>query len=303
MNSRMDLPYFSIVIPSYNRGHMLKDVVEMALKQDFPDFEIIIVDDGSTDNTRDVVAAFSDMRLKYVYQENKERAAARNRGGDMARGRYVTFCDSDDLLYPHYLDEASRIIAQHGEVPWFHLGYEIIRDKRPVLKMNADHHDFISVLARGNPLSCLGVFIRKEVFENVRFNESRQMSGSEDWELWLRLSARYPIVHSKRICAALISHEGRSVIQTSELKLQLRKFLSIGYALEDKEAAKVYGPYRAVMRAHFDTYIALHLLLEGKSWSSTKYVFKAFREYPPAMFTRRMLAIIRLFFTNLFKRK
>jgi len=296
----MDQPYFSIVIPSFNRAHLLKGMLESALSQSVSEYEVIVVDDGSEDDTREVVKSCNDDRVVYVYQENKERATARNRGAEIARGKYITFCDSDDKLYPVYLEEAKRLIAIHGEVPWLHVAYEIIRHKRRVIKMNAAFDNFTDVLSKGNPLSCLGVFIRKDVFLENRFNESRQMSGSEDWELWLRISARYDLIYSTRTCASLISHEERSVVQTSELKLQLRKYLSIGYAMDDEAARKVYGDKHHIMHAYFDSYIALHLLLERNSWSSLKYIYKALIRYPPSLFSRRMLAIVRLFIRNLF---
>lgn len=296
----MQEPFFSIVIPSYNRGHLVGEVIGRALDQTFGDFEIIVVDDGSTDNTREIVSSFSDTRLRYFYQDNRERAAARNKGVEIAAGRYVTFCDSDDRLFPFYLEEAMMLIKRNGEIPWLHIGYEILRSGRPVLKMNAAYFDFTGILAKGNPLSCLGVFVRKDIFMKHRFNEDRQLSGSEDWELWLRLSAHYRIICSKRTCAALVLHPDRSVIHTTELKLQLRKFLSINYALEDEVAMAVYKRHLDKMYAYFDTYIALHLVLGQNSVPAIKYVLKAFKRYPPSIFTRRMLAMIKLTFFNLF---
>jgi glycosyltransferase involved in cell wall biosynthesis len=302
LENEMEQPYFSIVIPSFNRAYLLNRVLDSALGQKFESYEVIVVDDGSEDNTREVVTSYDNPRLIYVYQDNSERAAARNRGASVARGKYVTFCDSDDFLYPFYLEEAKSLINKHGEVPWLHLAYEIKRENNRVLKMNAHFSDFTKVLAKGNPLSCLGVFIRKDVFLENRFNESRQMSGSEDWELWLRISSRYQLVYSRRICASLISHDGRSVIQTSELKLQLRKYLSIGFALDDESVKRTYGAKRNIMHAYFDTYIALHLLLAGSSGTSLKYIYKAFLLYPPSLFSRRALAILRLFVRNIFIR-
>lgn len=294
-----DLPFFSIVIPAYNRGYLLKDVLDFALAQTYLNFEIILVDDGSSDNTSEIVLGITDVRLKYVYQKNRERAAARNLGAAIAKGRYVTFCDSDDKLYPWYLEEAMNLIGRHGEIPWLHVGYEVVRSDRSVVKMNAACNDLRDVLARGNPLSCLGVFVRRDVFMKHLFNEDRQLSGSEDWELWLRLSAHYDLKHSVRTCAALVLHSGRSVVHTSELKLQLRKFLSISYALEDEMTLKAYGPNKNMMYAYCDTYTALHLVLEGKTLSSYKFIVSALMKYPLSLLSRRMLAIIKISLLNL----
>ena len=134
------------------------------------------------------------------------------------------------------------------------------------------------------------------------FRENRYLAGSEDWELWLRLSARYPVVIDDRISAALIIHNERSVIHTNELKLQLRKYLSIGYAFEDEFVQKQYSSFRKMMNAYFDTYIALHLVL-GEKKGALKYFLKAFYKYPFVLFDRRTLAIFKHKFFNLLSGK
>ena len=96
-------PLFTIVIPCYNRGHLIKQTLSAALNQEFLNFELILVDDGSTDNTEEIVSVIKDSRFRYFKKENAERGAARNFGIQKARGKYITFCDSDDLLYTNYL--------------------------------------------------------------------------------------------------------------------------------------------------------------------------------------------------------
>src|SRR4051794_21695728 len=120
-----DVPFFSVVIPTYNRAHIVRETIESVLAQTDPDFEVIVVDDGSTDATGDVVAEVTDPRVSYVRKQNAERGAARNFGAARALGRYVNFVDSDDVLYPHHLATARRLIAiaDHPEI--LHLGYEM----------------------------------------------------------------------------------------------------------------------------------------------------------------------------------
>ncbi|NIW46854.1 MAG: glycosyltransferase, partial [Gammaproteobacteria bacterium] len=90
----------SVIIPAYNQGHYLGECVQSVLDQTYPDFEIIIVNDGSTDNTQRVAKSFSDPRIKYIYQENRGLSGARNTGIRNAIGTYVTYLDSDDLFLP-----------------------------------------------------------------------------------------------------------------------------------------------------------------------------------------------------------
>src|SRR5437763_11554370 len=104
--------FFSIIIPTYNRASMIEKTIQSALNQSYSDYEIIIVDDGSTDNTEQVVLSIKDARIFYFKKENAERAAARNYGAHRAKGDYITFLDSDDVLYPSFLYNASETIIR-----------------------------------------------------------------------------------------------------------------------------------------------------------------------------------------------
>jgi len=99
----MKEPFFSIILPTFNRASYLEKAIGSVLSQTFEDFELIIVDDGSTDNTRTVVENWQDDRLNYFFKQNEERSIARNFGIARAHGRYVNFLDSDDYFYPHHL--------------------------------------------------------------------------------------------------------------------------------------------------------------------------------------------------------
>jgi glycosyltransferase involved in cell wall biosynthesis len=97
------MPFFSVVIPVYNRAHLIEDTIRSVLVQTDQDFEIVVVDDGSRDDPGKVVAAMDDPRIDFVRQENRGGGAARNTGIDRARGRYIAFLDSDDHFLPHHL--------------------------------------------------------------------------------------------------------------------------------------------------------------------------------------------------------
>ena len=96
-------PFFSVVIPVYNRAHILGRALESVLAQSFGDFEVVVVDDGSTDNPSTVVDSLWDDRIRYLRQDNRGGGAARNLGIDAAHGRFVAFLDSDDEFLPGHL--------------------------------------------------------------------------------------------------------------------------------------------------------------------------------------------------------
>jgi glycosyltransferase involved in cell wall biosynthesis len=108
-------PFFSVIIPSYNRGKVIKETIETVLSQTYPDFELIIVDDGSTDNTKDVIeeVCSSDNRVRYIYQENQERCVARNNGIKNAKGKWICFLDSDDFYKSNHLQTFKDLIDKH----------------------------------------------------------------------------------------------------------------------------------------------------------------------------------------------
>ena len=115
MGAAKDQYFFSIVIPTYNRGELLSNAINSILSQEFSDFEVIVVDDGSTDNTRELVEDLvkKNQSIKYFFKINEERSIARNYGIMRALGRYISFLDSDDLLYVNHLKVAYDLLKRN----------------------------------------------------------------------------------------------------------------------------------------------------------------------------------------------
>lgn len=287
-------PYFSIVIPTYNRAHLIGKTIASVLAQEDPDFEVIVVDDGSLDNTEEVVRAVTDEQVGYYKKDNAERGAARNYGAARARGRYVNFFDSDDLLYPNHLSAARRLIEQQHEPEIFHLGFEM-RDAEghllyPAASLSGNLNE---QLLRGNLLSCNGVFLRTDVAHAFPFNEDRQLSASEDWELWLRLASRYPVHYSNEVTSIIVNHDERSVLGVDEAALLQRKDLTLKYLFADEVFVKKYGRRRKVIENEFLSYMALHLAMGGKPRRASKYLKDSVRVQPLSVFRRRFLAVVK----------
>ncbi len=105
LNLLKNMSFFSIIIPSYNRAHIVLRAVNSVLNQSFQDFEIIVVDDGSTDDSKNTISAITDSRVKYIYQTNKGVCAARNHGASIAKGDFFVFLDSDDYVANNWLED------------------------------------------------------------------------------------------------------------------------------------------------------------------------------------------------------
>lgn len=108
------MPYFSIVIPTFNRAHLLMDTIQEVLTQNFTDFELIIADDGSNDNTEEVINKINDPRVSYKYQSNNGVSAARNFGARFAKGKYLIFLDSDDKVSSSWLEDYYDVLSKNN---------------------------------------------------------------------------------------------------------------------------------------------------------------------------------------------
>lgn len=286
-------PFFSVIIPTYNRAGLIGTCIASVTAQLFGDFEIIVVDDGSTDNTADVVKAIADERIRYIRQENGERSKARNTGTKAATGGYITFLDSDDCFYPDHLEKAKEMIVHNRNAEFFHMRYELINPQNgtkrqmPLLTGNLNRE-----LTTSNFMSCNAVFLSKRVAQANLFNES--ISFMEDWELWLRIAAQHPLVYSPVITSAIIEHDNRSVLQTDKARLisDVSKFLDIVTA--DKHVTQFYGKDLSKIVSSCFSYIALHIALTGKNrGTAVRYLLKAAVKSPGSIFKRRTLAIFK----------
>ena len=138
--------FFSVVIPAFNRAHSLKRCIESVLNQTEQRFEIIVVDDGSTDNTKAVIDTIADSRVRYIYKVNGGGSKARNTGIDIAEGQFIAFLDSDDIFLPHHLANALPALVQGDNVCTF---TQVIVDRGEELNFIKPHrpikeHEHIS---------------------------------------------------------------------------------------------------------------------------------------------------------------
>lgn len=294
---------FSIIIPTYNRAHLISDTLNSVKNQSFTDFELIIVDDGSTDNTRIVVENYiSNNQLKnwHFYSKiNGERGAARNFGLNKAIGKWITFLDSDDLFYPNHLYLASNFISKHKDVNVFHSAYEFRNQKNELIRkvVYPPNDNLNQAILNGNVFSCFGMFLKSDVFNELCFEENRNLSGSEDWLLWLKVSARYKIYFQSQISGCMVQHDERSVLNFIDDQLLSRTNLLVAQLNHDEFFFNKYG--RTVIRkihGHMFTYSALHLLLSSNKSKAIKLFFKGLRLSPSELLKIRTLAFLKYLF-------
>ena len=208
------MPFFSIIIPTYNRADMIMPTIDSVLSQEFEDWELIIVDDGSTDHTSSVIKAVDDNRVLYFKKENGERGAARNYGVRQANGDYVFFLDSDDLIYPGHLQHAWIQLTRLKEPEFFHIRYEeVLPDKIKQVEI-LDTKSIWSVIQKQNKFACQ-FFLRRDIANVITFSENRDLKIGEDWLVILKVGLKYTLHFSNAVHAAIVQHNQRSMQITS----------------------------------------------------------------------------------------
>jgi len=288
-------PFFSIVVPCYNRADIVLDTVHSILKQEFQDFELILVDDGSRDNTREVVAAITDPRVRYFYKDNGERGAARNYGAERARGTYINFFDSDDEMYPNHLRVVKEFVDQHGQVEVVHTGYERLDEQDRVISEVCEFAGSTNeALLHDNPLACNTVFVRRDIAQANPFEPDRRLASAEDWELWLRLASKYTFhpIRQKTFC--LREHAGRSLNTIDPEAVRVRDELFAQLVSRNPDFARRFPGQLPKFVADRYTFITLTMALSKQHRRETvRYLWKAVQQDPTVLWRRRFLASVK----------
>lgn len=194
------MPRVSVVIPIYNAASTVARAIDSVLRQTLQDFEIIVVDDGSTDDVQQVLERYGD-RVFYIYQEHRGCSAARNRGISEARGEYIAFLDADDWWLPAKLEKQVEALSLDATVGLVHAGYylcgvdgRILRAIHPWPGNDPGSNVFDQLLFRQFIGSPTFVMVRTAICQELGgFDES--MAGGEDWDLWLRLALRCKVAY------------------------------------------------------------------------------------------------------------
>ncbi len=288
-------PYFSIVMPCYNRADIIGEVVAAVLRQEYPAFELLLVDDGSRDNLREVVATVADPRVRYFYKENGERGAARNYGAQQACGRYINFFDSDDEMYPNHLRVVKDYLDQQGEVEVVHTGYERLDEQdRLIAEMYQWPASTNELLLYDNPFACNTVFVRRDIALANPFVEDRRLASAEDWELWLRLASQYPFhpIRQKTFC--LREHSGRSLNTIAPQTVCQRDEFFAQLIQQNVQFAKRFPGHTGQFVADRYTFIALMLALSKQHRAKTLgCLWQAVQQDPTVLWRRRFLASLK----------
>lgn len=287
-------PFFTIVIPAYNRAKELPETIKSVQNQTFTNWELIVVDDGSTDNTKTVVEGMNDIRVKYFWQKNAERSAARNTGARLAQGTYICFLDSDDKFLPNHLETLRN--CEQIEKKLKVLAFTNCR----VIKNGVDTNFEIPHLT-GNPLVFFienpvipaRVCIHRDIFEKHQFHE--KITIVEDTLLWIKIAADFKVVHINKDTVHYMIHENNSVnLKNNPARTRLN-----GLKLFEKEnkvfLKKVPKRVWKATKANTVFKIAQYYILKDKYLKASYYtIFSIFTDFKSAQIKHRSAVVLAL---------
>lgn len=266
----------SVVIPTYNYGRFVTDAVVSALNQSYSNMEVIVVDDGSTDDTRDRLAPYLN-RIEYIYKQNQGLAAARNTGIRRAQGKWIALLDSDDLWHPRktelQLDTALRFHRDAGTImsPAVYDRLPSVLENDPSVRQLSVYDFLVSTPA--GPSSAL---IRKDLLDQVGyFDEQLPGAGAEDRDMWLRLAAQCPIALVKSPCWFYRIHQNQMCKNAHKMYISyqavLRKFF---------REYPAYARYRGLAWSYFYLDATIAHLEDGSRLAALKYVSRSLWHWP-----------------------
>ena len=178
----------SVIIPAYNAERYIREAIDSVLNQTFKDFEIIVIDDGSTDNTSKILESYGN-KIRWKSQENKGQASAQNEGIKIAKGDYLAYLDADDIYFPKILETQVKYLDKHSDAGLVYSDYYQIDDKKILKIAKSQPFDYL-LLLQNNYICKSTVMHRREclVCANL-FDES--INGRDDWDMWVRISEKF----------------------------------------------------------------------------------------------------------------
>lgn len=264
------MPFFSIIIPVYNKANFIENTLKSVFQQSFTDYEILLINDGSTDDSESKIVTFNDSRIHYYSKKNEGVSETRNLGIEKAKSEFIVFLDADDYWYPNFLEEMFLLIKRYPEQSVFSAAIEIENKKTVIPSLysiekvsdNVIVNYFEASYKEGVLFTSCAVF-HKSVFEKVGKFDPLIKSG-QDTDLWIRIGIIYPVVFSFKILTRYIYDPNSlskkksfmnnkmnfSKFSDQEKKnLALKKFLDLNrFSLAIK--SKMYGD-----KSNFEKYI------------------------------------------------
>lgn len=274
-------PLVSIVIPNFNHAQYLGDAIASVLAQTYTNVEIIVVDDGSTDHSRAVIAQFGS-QIRSIGQENRGLSAARNTGIRATKGEYIGLLDADDLYEPNFLETLMTIVRVNPDIDGIYCGYQFVDQQNKRLSQvearlfpTAQLHD---VLLDGNFFVPESMLLHRRCYTQAgAFDE--KLRACEDWDMWLRITSQYKIMGTATVLT-------RHRVLADSMSSDPTRMIHNRMAVLQKHLGLEPETYRAMngrtCRAYGEAYLisAVEYLQYGDSKQAYTCLYKGVQIYP-----------------------
>ncbi len=287
----------SVIIPAYNRSDLTVKTVKSVLAQTYNDVEVIVVDDGSTDDTRQKLLVFRD-RIKYVFKQNGGACSARNLGIRLSTGRYIALLDCDDIYLPEKLDKSVAYLRKNRDFGLVHTSAYFIDENGNYIRRYpfffTSPSGWISDrLVKKNFICNSTLVLRRECFERVGyFDESIFMPA--DWDMWLRLSEFYKCGYINQPLTLYRSSQSYVLANLERLKEEC-------FVVLEKTFKRRSGLNRAQLLSNVYCWQALGYLKINEAEKAKKELSLALEKYTFNLQARCILILVKLFGKKLFK--
>jgi glycosyltransferase involved in cell wall biosynthesis len=301
------MPKIAVIIPAYNRASLIGESIESVLRQTFTDFEIIVVDDGSTDNTKEVVNSYHDPRIRYEYKTNGGVSAARNTGARMTTAAYLTFLDSDDVYLENALEKMVNILDSHPQVGFTYgqahimkVGGEVYRVRKSFIHNHTvviRPEDQIRELVFYKPWNVSTFMVRHSCHDSIDgFNQD--LWYGEDYHYFIRLAKRYSAAYIAEPVANVRYH-GSQLQNEVKPGRELAFYRILSEVFEDRDFAPHVRDIRGQTYCHIYRTWLVDAAYDLDMKSVRQYLRQAVKFYPQVMFKREILFISYKYFASL----
>lgn len=295
------MPFISIIIPNYNTAHYLVEAIDSVYKSTLQDFEIIVVDDGSKDDSDAVVAPFQQLEnFRYIEQENRGLAGARNTGIREAKGEYLVFLDSDDIILPDKLFLQSEFLNANPAYDAVYSASVFFKDGEPAYKIETNFPNFsgqiLQQLLYGNFIHVNAIMLKKEaVLKAGLFDEG--LRELEDWDLWLRLSiAGSKFYYQHEVLSEVRLRKGSMTSNQIKMNATMVKVLEKNIPL----LKKVY-PNNKVLLVHANAALLQYKILANQKYQYNRYLLDTISEVGIIFLPTALKLFIKRYISNLYK--
>lgn len=283
------VPVISIIIPVFNGATTLPGTLKSVFCQTFTEFEILLINDGSTDHTVEVVDTFSDPRLRILSYENSGVAVSRNRGVKLAQGKYLAFLDADDLWSPDKLTDQLQALKNHPEAALAYSWTDYI-DTDGKLVNPGDHPTeqgvvYSQLLLKNFIENGSNPLIRASSLQQVGLFDP-DLPPAEDWDLWLRIAARYAFVVVPKVQVFYRIYPGGSSANVDKMERQCLRVVQRACETASPEVAALREASLSNLYFYFTLRTIAGQWSRPKGWRGLKYLIKAIG-YDRSLLSRR----------------